>query len=116
MSVAELSKQCKGFNWASYLRDYGYDKTNEVLVGQPEPVALACEMMMTEKLENLKTLYIFRTIKGASPYLSDDFVAENFAFRQKISGAKEMTPRWQRSVDLVSSLLNDAVGQMYVQK
>ena len=116
MSVAELSKQCKGFNWASYLRDYGYDKTNEVLVGQPEPVALACEMMMTEKLENLKTLYIFRAIKGAAPYLSDDFVAENFAFRQKISGAKEMTPRWQRSVDLVSSLLNDAVGQMYVKK
>ena len=116
MSVEELSKTCHGFDWASYLRDYGYDKTTEVLLGQPEPVALACDMMMKEPLENLKLLYIFRAIKGGSPYLSDDFIAENFDFNRKISGAQEMTPRWQRSVDLVSSLLNDAVGQMYVKK
>ena len=116
MGVEELSKTCHGFDWASYLRDYGYDKTTEVLLGQPEPVALACDMMMKEPLENLKLLYIFRAIKGGSPYLSDDFIAENFDFNRKISGAQEMTPRWQRSVDLVSSLLNDAVGQMYVKK
>ncbi|MBO4503488.1 MAG: M13 family metallopeptidase [Bacteroidales bacterium] len=116
MSVADLSKICHNFDWAAYLRDYGYDKTTEVLLGQPEPVALACDMMMKEPLENLKLLYVFRTIKSAAPYLSDDFIAENFDFNRKISGAQEMTPRWQRSVDLVSSLLNDAVGQMYVKK
>ena len=116
MSVEEFSKTCHGFDWASYLRDYGYDKTTEVLLGQPEPVALACDMMMKEPLENLKLLYIFRTIKAGSSYLSDDFLAENFEFSRIINGAKEMTPRWQRSVDLVSGLLNDAVGQMYVKK
>ncbi|MCR4964163.1 MAG: M13 family metallopeptidase [Bacteroidales bacterium] len=116
MTVAELSKSCNNFDWATYLRNYGYDRTSEVLVGQPEPVALGCDMMMKESLENLKLLYIFRAIQGAAPYLSDDFIAENFAYNSKISGAKEMTPRWQRSVDLVSGFLNDAVGQMYVKK
>lgn len=116
MTVDELSKLCHGFDWNTYLRNYGYNKTTEVVLGQPEPVALACEMMMNEPLENLKLIYIFRTISGASSYLSDDFIAENFAFRQVISGAKQMTPRWQRSVDLVSSVLSDAVGQMYVKK
>ena len=116
MTVDELSKLCHGFDWNTYLRNYGYNKTTEVVLGQPEPVALACEMMMNEPLENLKLIYVFRTINGASSYLSDDFIAENFAFRQVISGAKQMTPRWQRSVDLVSSVLSDAVGQMYVKK
>lgn len=116
MTVDELSKLCHGFDWNTYLRNYGYNKTTEVVLGQPEPVALACEMMMNEPLENLKLIYVFRTINGASSYLSDDFIAENFAFRQVISGAKQMTPRWQRSVDLVSNVLSDAVGQMYVKK
>ncbi len=115
MSVAELSKLCH-FDWESYLKMYGYDQTSEILLGQPEPVQLACQMMMNEKLENLKLLYEWQAIQGGAGYLSDAFAEENFAFSQKISGTKEMTPRWQRAVDLVSSLMNDAIGQMYVKK
>ena len=116
MSVAELTQRCHGFDWAGYLRNYGYNQTTEVLVGQPAPIILACDMMMNESLENLKLIYEWQVIKGGASYLSDDFRNENFAFSQSISGAEEMTPRWQTAVDLVSSMLNDAVGQMYVKQ
>ena len=116
MTVAELNKMSHGFDWTAYLKDYGYDQTTEILLGQPEPVAMACQMMMTEPLENLKILYEWQIINSGSSYLSDAFTEENFVFRQKVTGSKEMTPRWQRSVDLVSGIMDDAVGQMYVKK
>ena len=116
MTVKELTELCGGFDWKSYLNQYGFDKTDIVLVGQPEPLQLACQMIMTEKLETLKLIYEWQTIRGGASFLSDDFAAENFAFSQKISGTQQMTPRWQRSVDLVSGLMNDAIGQLYVKK
>ena len=47
MSVDELMKLCKPFDWKTYLKDYRYDKTEVVDLGQPEPVAKACKMLMT---------------------------------------------------------------------
>jgi len=115
MSVADFSKLCS-FDWDGYLKDYGYDATNEVIVCQPIPIALACKILKEAPLEDLKTIYEFQTISGASSYLSDDFTDENFAFNQKLTGAVEQTPRWKRAVNFVDGMLGEAVGQMYVEK
>ena len=116
MTVAELTKLCGGFDWAGYLRDYGYDQTTEVVLGQPEPIVLACKMLTEEPLENLKLMYEWQIISGASSYLSDDFINENFAFNQQLTGVAQMPERWRRSVDLVSGMLGDAVGQMFAER
>ena len=115
MSVADLSKHCN-FNWDSYLKNYGYDETETVIIGQLVPVALACKILNTAPLEDLKTIYEFQTIEGLSGLLSDAFTDENFAFNQKLTGAKEQQPRWKRAVNRVDGLLGEAVGQMYVEK
>ena len=77
MSVDELEKTT-GFDWKSYLKDYRYDKTTEVDLGQPEPVAKACELLKKAPLEDLKDVYRWKIIRGGSTLLSDDFVQENF--------------------------------------
>lgn len=115
MTVAELSKLCN-FNWDGYLKNYGYDATEEIIIGQPIPVTLACQILNTAPLEDLKTIYEFQTIEGFSGLLSDAFTDENFAFNQKLTGAKEQQPRWKRAVSRVDGLLGEAVGQMYVEK
>ena len=59
----------------------------------------------------------WKVIDAAAPYLSDDFVVENFEFNGKVlSGVKEMKPRWKRAVATVDAALGEAVGQMYVEK
>lgn len=116
MGLEELVQTCGGFDWRDYLRTYGYDLTTEVVLAQPEPVALGCRIMTEEPLEDLKTYYEWQTISSASYYLSDDFIEENFSFSQAISGAQQMPERWRRSVDLVSGLMGDAIGQMYVER
>ena len=116
MSVEELTKLCKPFDWKTYLVNYGYDKTEEVDLGQPEPVAKACRMLMTIPVEDLKTIYQWQIISGAGSLLSDDFIQEDFEYSRKVYGTQEITPRWKRAVSLVDGLMSDAVGQMYVEK
>lgn len=116
VSVDSLMSLCGGFDWRKYLDEYRFDKTFEVDLGQPEPVAEACSILMTASLDDLKTLYQWHIISGASSVLSDAFSDENFEYSKKVFGVKEKTPRWKRSESLVDALMSDAVGQMYVKK
>ena len=116
MSVDSLSSVCGGFPWRKYLDDYGYDRTREVDLGQPEPVAKACELLMTAPVEDIKTLYAWRIISSGSGLLSDDFIEENFDYSSKMYGTREKSPRWKRAEGLVENLMSDAIGQIYVKK
>ena len=116
MSVDELMAACAPFDWKDYLKNYRYDKTTEVDLGQPEPVAKACRMLMSTPLETLKDVYRWKLINSASSLLSDDFAQEDFEYSRKIYGTQEITPRWKRAVNLVDGLMSDAVGQLYVEK
>ncbi len=115
MSLAELVAST-GFDWDTYFKANTYDKTDTVVVGQPEPLTLACKLLMEAPLEDLKSIYEWRAISGASDLLSDDFRMENFSFNQIVTGVEEDKPRWKRCVALVDGIMSDAVGQMYVQK
>ena len=116
VSVDSLTVICGGFDWKKYLADYRYDKTTEVDLGQPEPVAAACNILMTAPLEDLKTIYEWQIIQGGSSLLSDEFTEENFNYSRTLYGTQQQSPRWKRAESLVDNLLSDAVGQMYVEK
>jgi len=116
LTLDELMKCCAPFDWKQYLADFSYDKTEVVDLGQPEPVAKACQILMKAPLETLKDIYRWKIVSSASSRLSDDFAQENFEYSRKIYGTQEITPRWKRAVGMVDGLLSDAVGQMYVEK
>jgi putative endopeptidase len=116
VSVDSLISICGDFDWKGYLKTYRYDKTNEVDLGQPEPVAKACEMLSTLPVEDLKAIYEWQIINGASSLLSDDFTDENFEYRRKVIGVQEKSPRWKTAEALVDGLMSDAVGQMFVER
>lgn len=116
MSVEELNNVCAPFDWSAYLKDYRYDRTKVVDLGQIEPVVEGCRLMMELPLEDLKTVYQWRIISGGSSLLSDAFRDENFEYSRNMFGTQEQTPRWKEAVSLVNGLMSDAVGQMFVKK
>src|SRR5262249_42338319 len=70
-----------------------------------------------EPLVNWKNYLRFHIANAYSPYLSQPFVDENFAFyRQYLRGAKEQQPRWKRCVQYVDDALGEALGKAYVWK
>src|SRR5690606_30614087 len=52
----------------------------------------------------------------AADLLSTPFVEADFAFTEILTGQKEITPRWQRSYNLIDRSIGDLLGQLYVAK
>ena len=74
-------------------------------------------MLADEPLEDLKTLFTWQAIEGASSYLTTEIYMTSFDFYGKVlSGREEPSPLWKRAVGIVNGTLGEAVGQMYVKK
>ena len=117
MTMDDLKKQYATFNWDAYLTNLGLKNVNEIIVGQPEALAEAAQILDTLPAEQ-QVLYLqWKLINHAAGCLSDAFVEQDFDFYGRtMSGAQEMQPRWKRAVSTVSGVLGEAVGQMYVEK
>jgi predicted metalloendopeptidase len=52
----------------------------------------------------------------AAPWLSTPFAQEDFAFRSRFSGARQLLPRWKRCLRQTDGQLGEALGEAYVAK
>ncbi|MFZ6733964.1 M13 family metallopeptidase [Undibacterium sp. Ji42W] len=118
MSVAELSKMTPAFNWAVYLQSAGMGgKINDLVVQQPSFIKGFNDTINKFNLSTWKSYFTWHLIRSYSPFLSSDFVNENFAFYEAtIAGTKENRTREKRGVALTDQLLGETVGKMYVEK
>jgi len=115
--VSELNEKVAPFDWAYYLEQVGAADADSINVSQVEPVRRAIQLIHTEPIDHIKDYLSWKVINSAANFLSDEFVNANFEFYgKKMSGSKELRPRWKRSIDAVNSALGEAVGQLYVEK
>ncbi len=116
MSVVELKTLVPEVDWDAYFMGMNIT-TDSLSVGQVEHLKEAGKMLADEPLEDLKTLFLWQTISGASGCLTDEIYATNFDFYGRVmSGRTEQRPLWKRAVGIVNGVLGEAVGQMYVAK
>ncbi|MCW2564147.1 MAG: endothelin-converting enzyme, partial [Mycobacterium sp.] len=68
-------------------------------------------------LDDWKNWARWRLIHSRASLLTDDLVAEDFAFYGRtLSGTEEIRDRWKRAVSVVEHLMGDAVGKLYVAR
>ena len=73
--------------------------------------------MKETPLDQWKTYLRWHLIHASANELPETFVQENFSFYgQKLSGAKQIQPRWKRCVQTVNRNIGEALGQVYVEK
>ncbi|MUL76082.1 M13 family metallopeptidase [Mycolicibacterium sp. CBMA 226] len=116
---AELADEAPGFDWNGWLTAVGSstDAVAEVVVRQPDFLVAFAALWASEPLDDWQAWLSWRVISGRAPILTDDLVAENFAFYGRtLSGTEEIRDRWKRGVGLVESLMGDAVGKLYVER
>ncbi|MGH9530621.1 MAG: M13 family metallopeptidase [Terriglobales bacterium] len=117
MTVADLAKLAPNFEWTAYYKALQYPQFTILNVTAPEFFKRVNAEITTEPLDNWKVYLRFHVVNSSSPYLSSQFVTENFDFyRQYLRGAKEMQPRWKRCVQYTDRDLGEALGQVYVRK
>ncbi|MCJ8167224.1 M13 family metallopeptidase [Pontibacter sp. E15-1] len=117
MTLQEFAKQNPNLKVSQLLTGMGAQAAKEVIVGQPAFFKELDGMFKSIPLQDWKTYTQWHLARTAAPYLSDDFVQENFNFYGKaLSGAKEIQPRWKRALRATDSALGEALGQLYVEK
>ncbi len=117
MTLAELAAQTGGFDWNAYFKAVGVADPGAMDVAQPEFFKGAAEALAAIPLADWKTYLTWNLLHAAAPYLSNDFVAENFRFfGTALRGTKELLPRWRRVLRAVDGGVGEALGEIYVRE
>ena len=116
MSLAELQELVPQVNWKIYFDALGVE-LDSISIGQIPHLKEAGLMLADEPLDDLKTLFAWQVIEGASSYLTNEIYMTTFDFYGRVlSGTEEPRPLWKRAVGIVNGTLGEAVGQLYVKR
>ncbi len=115
-TVAASDEATPNFSWSGYFERLGLGDLETFSYAQPKFFAEMNELLENLPLETWKSYLRWHVVDSASPYLSDAFVDQNFAFYGRtLRGTQELKPRWKRAVDRVSRSMGEALGQVYVE-
>ncbi|MCY7354040.1 MAG: peptidase [Lysobacter sp.] len=104
------------FPWTKFFESQGVATPAMFSLAIPAFHAEVSKMLADVPVDQWQSYLRFHTVDGASPYLSDAFVQENFNFYNKtLRGQKEIKERGKRVLDTIESLAGEALGQMYVK-
>jgi putative endopeptidase len=118
-TFAELPAEAPGFDWAGWVTALGAtpEMAAELVVRQPDYLTAFAAAWSGEDLEDWKRWARWRLIHARAFLLTDDLIAEDFAFYGRLlSGTEQIRDRWKRAVSVVENLMGDAVGKLYVER
>jgi putative endopeptidase len=114
--VDDLSKLTPGMDWKNILAQLKVTGVDSVIVNNPAFFKEAASMLISVPLQDWKMYLRWNILKGAAPYLSNDFVEATFTYNQVLTGQRIQTPRWQRISALTDGSVGDLLGQLYVKE
>jgi predicted metalloendopeptidase len=118
-AFVELPAEAPGFDWTGWVTALGTtpETAAEVVVRQPDYLTAFAAAWSGGDLDTWKSWARWRLIHSRAFLLTDDLVAEDFAFYgRRLSGTEQIRDRWKRAVSVVENLMGDAVGKLYVER
>ena len=117
LKVSDLRAMAPDFDWTAYFSASQVPPFQILNVEAPEFFKEVNSQLKSVSLNDWKSYLRFHVGNSEAPYLSSQFVNEDFDFYRKyLRGAKELQPRWKRCVEYVDDQLGEALGQAYVRK
>jgi putative endopeptidase len=118
IELAKLDTLAPGFDWKAYLAAAEIaGKVDYVIVGQPTYLTQFAKILGKIPLPMWKAYFRWHVLNDYARYLSKPFVEEDFAFNGTVlNGTPQDQVRWKKGINLVSTLLGEALGQAYVGK
>jgi putative endopeptidase len=93
------------------------DAFAEINVYQPSFFEGLGALLVEDRVEDWKAWLRFAVVHSGAPFLSDEFVAENFGFYgTQLTGVPVNRERWKRGVSLTEAALGEAIGHVYVER
>jgi endothelin-converting enzyme/putative endopeptidase len=117
MTRAELTALAPSFPWERYFADLGLSQVASLNVTAPEFFKAMEALLKSQGLPAWKTYLRWHQLHAQARWLPDAFVQEDFdLYGRKLTGARELQPRWKRCVRYEDRALGEAVGQVYVAR
>jgi predicted metalloendopeptidase len=116
MALADIETAAPNFHLRSYFAAAGAPAFKELNVANPDFFKQVNAIIDSTPLDSWKTYLTWGMLANAAPWLSDDFVQEDFQFTQQFTGQKELSPRWKRCINATDGALGEALGQPYVDE
>ena len=116
VSPADADKLAPNFPWTKFFESQGVAVPAMFSLAIPAFHQEVSAMLADVPVAQWKSYLRFHTVDGASPYLSDAFVQQNYEFYGKtLYGQKQIQERWKRVLETIEGKSGEALGQLYVQ-
>ncbi|MDB4945382.1 MAG: Endothelin-converting enzyme 1 [Labilithrix sp.] len=116
-SRADLGKVAPGINWDAWLDAAQLKTVTMFNVSQPDFMKSVGTMIGGKvSIADWKTYLRWQVLHETAGQLPKAFVDENFKWRQALTGAKSLPPRWKRCVRATDAMLGEALAQPFVKK
>lgn len=103
--------------WREGIAPQHEDAFAEVVAYQPSFIEGLGSLLTEEHLAEWKDWLRFQIVHAAAPFLTDDFVQENFGFYgTQLTGVPVIRERWKRGVGLAEAAMGEAIGRVYVER
>ena len=119
MTWKELCSSYPSFPWDEWAASahLPINKVETLNVSQPDFLEQATQLWAQTDLDTLKLWMEHSLIDEYAMLLSSEFIEASFNFHGRaLSGTEELRPRWKRGLSLVSSLLGEAMGEIWVSR
>ena len=118
MTPSELAALAPKIDWDAYWGGANVAiKPEYIIVCQPKFIEEVGRLFETLSLDTIKDYLRWHVVNGLANFLGEDFDKRTFDFYGRtFAGATEMKPRWRRVLGVVDRMLDEAVGQLYVER
>lgn len=112
-----LKSEYPSIDWDNFfVKTMGIATPEQVIVTELRTVKQGDNLKRSMTPREIKDLYLWEVVNGASGTLSDAFNDANFEFNKVMSGITEQRPRWKRALSATEGALGDAIGELYVER
>lgn len=117
MTLTELADYAPGFPWAEAVDAYGVGGIDQIIVREKEAFVGMAKLFGDTPVDLWKDYLTFHLMASNAPFLSDDIAEARFGFFGTVlRGQKEQRSREDRAIAYVNNILDQAVGEIYIER
>ena len=117
LSTEELRKLAPNLNWSFYLEEAGLANEEYFVVSEKSYFSDFSNLFKLTPLEDWKLYLKWKLINSSAGSLNAEIDKQNFAFYGRIlNGTPIQEERWKRGTALISGVLGEVVGKIYVER
>jgi putative endopeptidase len=102
--------------WATYFKALGTPKIDLINVSNPEFITGLPALIAAADPVAVKDYLRFHLIGSTADLLSDEIVEADFQFAAALTGAKALSPRWERCVGATNGVMGDLVSKQFIER